>query len=136
MTSFAEKVIQYFKEQIKEDVALAKVFDESKINECEVYVRKQAQKQAVRGCAVIEDAVVYKWSRDFYLGDTEESKETKAKTTEKNEKPKEKVIEPKIVSRETTVVTLEDNKGTTEKKDPFDMCLFDGLTDEELWGDK
>ena len=135
MTSFAEKVIQYFKEQIKKDIALAKVFDESKIDECEKYVRNQAQKQAVKGCAVIEDAVVYKWSRDFYLGDTEEPKEVVTKTTERNEKPKEKVIETKIVTRETAVVTLEDNKDTTEKKDPFDMCLFDGLTDEELWGD-
>lgn len=133
MASLAKTLQNYLEEQIKEDTALASVYDASKINDCAKYVTEQARKLQSGGCAVIEDAVVYKWSRDFYYGDTtpattekkEETIEVKTATVVTQKKPKEEPKEKK------------QKKAKAEKKedgfDKYDMCLFADISEEDLW---
>lgn len=66
------------------------------ISACYSYVKEQARKQAVAGCAMIEDAVVYGWAHHYYI----ESKETidaelKPKATKKAEEKAKKTAEQK-----------------------------------------
>ena len=72
-----ERIKAYFEEQIKTDPALAEAYKEEKLDKCWKYIRSQAKSQAKNGCAMIEDAQVYKWARDFMLGDVPEAKEEK-----------------------------------------------------------
>ncbi len=83
-----ERIKAYFEEQIKTDEALKAVYDESKLDKCWKYIVSQARKLATSNCAMVEDAVVYKWARDYMLGDVEE------------EKPAEKKEEPVTVQEE------------------------------------
>lgn len=77
-----ERIKAYFEEQIKTDEALKAVYDESKLKQCWDYILNQARKLATSNCAMVEDAVVYKWARDYMLGDVVEEK-----TAEKKEEP-------------------------------------------------
>lgn len=86
-----ERIKSYFEEQIKTDEALKAVYDESKLKQCWEYILKQARKLATSNCAMVEDAVVYKWARDYMLGDVVE------------EKPSEKKEEPVAVQEEAPV---------------------------------
>jgi hypothetical protein len=70
--SFEETLKEYFNKIVKEDTAIKAVYDEAKINECVNYIVSCAKKQASKNCAVVSDEIVYKWARDFYLGDIEE----------------------------------------------------------------
>ena len=106
---FNETLKKYFEDIIKTDNAISAVYDETKIDACANYIISQAQKQVTGKCAVVSDEVVYKWARDFYLGDIdkdykpeetpkaeilhdeEEPAETKPK---KESKPKAKVSKP------------------------------------------
>lgn len=82
-----ERIKQYFEEQIKTDPALAEAYKESKLNDCWKYITSQAKASAKNGCAMIEDSVVYKWARDFMLGDIPQEIQTvaPAKTEEEVE---------------------------------------------------
>lgn len=70
-----ERIKAYFEEQIKTDPALAEAYKEEKLDKCWKYITSQAKSHAKNGCAMIEDAQVYKWARDFMLGDVPEAKE-------------------------------------------------------------
>ena len=67
-----ERIKAYFEEQIKTDPALAEAYKEEKLDKCWKYITSQARSHAKNGCAMIEDAQVYKWARDFMLGDVPE----------------------------------------------------------------
>lgn len=85
-----ERIKAYFEEAIKTDPALAEAYDESKLKDCWDYITKQAKKKAVNSCAMIEDAEVYKWARDFMYGDiqkAEPEKPAKMEITEIKENP-------------------------------------------------
>lgn len=69
--SFEETLKEYFNKIVKEDTAIKAVYDEAKINECVNYIVSCAEKQESKNCAVVSDEIVYKWARDFYLGDIE-----------------------------------------------------------------
>lgn len=62
-----EIVKRYLDEQSTKDEALRALYVPSKIKNCFEYIRAQAKKQAKNGCAMVEDSVVYKWARDYYL---------------------------------------------------------------------
>lgn len=70
-----ERIKAYFEEQLKTDPALAEAYKEEKLDKCWKYITSQAKSHAKNGCAMIEDAQVYKWARDFMLGDVPEAKE-------------------------------------------------------------
>lgn len=60
-------VKKYLDEQVRRDEALRTLYVPSKIKDCFEYVREQAKKMAVNGCAMVEDSLVFKWARDYYL---------------------------------------------------------------------
>lgn len=78
--SFEETLKSYFERLIESDMAIRAVYDEEKIGTCASYVIAQAKKQAKGNCAVISDEVVFKWARDFYLGDIEKDFKPEAET--------------------------------------------------------
>ena len=87
-----EIIKRYLEEQIKQDAALRALYVPSKIKECFNFIKSQAQKKAVNGCAMIEDAQVFKWARDYYLGDLpktadKETVEVVQKKAEEEKKP-------------------------------------------------
>ena len=88
-------VKKYLDEQSEKDECLRTLYLPSKIKDCFAYITEQARKKAVNNCAMIEDSVVYKWARDFYIEELpkkagkEEAVEIKAKAeTEKPKAPK------------------------------------------------
>ena len=60
-------VKRYLDEQSENDDCLRSFYIPSKIKDCFKYVAEQARKQAVNNCAMVEDSVVYKWARDYYI---------------------------------------------------------------------
>ncbi|MBR6081208.1 MAG: hypothetical protein IKP60_13785 [Treponema sp.] len=60
-------VKRYLDAQAEVDGCLRTLYIPSKIKDCFAYITEQAKKQAVNGCAMIEDSVVFKWARDYYI---------------------------------------------------------------------
>lgn len=92
------------------------------IHDCFSYVKAQAKKKAVAGCAMIEDNVVYGWAHHYYIEskatiDKEMKAETKKKAVEKPQPPRNVLdITQAIMSS-----TKDENTGKkAKKKDSLD----------------
>lgn len=109
----------YFEEAIKTDSALAQVYDEAKLKDCMAYVKKQAQKYAINGMAMITEEVVYKWARDFYYGDTTPELDTAANIDEvkKHTLQIAKEIHPQEKKLVISKVEQEEEKPVKQKKE-------------------
>lgn len=87
------------------------------IHDCFSYVKSQARKKAVAGCAMIEDNIVYGWAHHYYIEskatiDKEMKAETAKKAVEKPQPPKNVLdITQAIMSS-----TKAENTGKREKK--------------------
>ena len=68
LTPAQQKLQDYLNDYAKEDKAFAKSLSdkEKSFEKCWEYVRFKAQKQAVNGCACIEDEDVYNWAVHYY----------------------------------------------------------------------
>ena len=68
LTPAQQKLQDYLNDYAKSDKAFAKSLSdkEKSFEKCWEYVRFKAQKQAVNGCAVIEDEDVYNWATHYY----------------------------------------------------------------------
>ena len=135
--TFNELIKMYLEKQCQTDEALAAVYDESKVKGACDYIRKQAQKQAVSGCAMIEDEIVFKWARDFMYGDIEQEENkpiVKPGKTDTSHAPSDDV--PLDGEKSDTNYTKPFVKKTAivEKKpaadDPRQLNLFDFGGDE------
>ena len=97
-------------------LATAMQSNDKNIQSCYEYVKAQARKQAVAGCAMIEDAVVYGWAHHYYI----ESKETIDKEMKKSAPKTEKMTaeKPKPVNNvlDITKAIVSATKGDTGKK--------------------
>ena len=97
-------------------LATAMQSNDKNIQSCYEYVKAQAKKQAVAGCAMIEDAVVYGWAHHYYI----ESKETIDKEMKKSAPKTEKKTaeKPKPVKNvlDITKAIVSATKGDTGKK--------------------
>ena len=60
-------VKKYLDDLSEKDECLKTLYVPSKIKDCFKYITEQARKQAVNNCAMVEDSVVYKWARDYYI---------------------------------------------------------------------
>ena len=60
-------VKRYLDDLSEKDECLRTLYIPFKIKDCFKYVTEQARKQAVNNCAMVEDSVVYKWARDYYI---------------------------------------------------------------------
>lgn len=50
------------------------------LKKCAAHVTSNARKEAVSGCAVVEDSVVWRWVREYYLFDDMQSNAKPAHT--------------------------------------------------------
>lgn len=87
MNNHEQVIKNYLETQIVEDAALREKYDPKKLSDCYKYIVSQARKQADNGCAMIEDAVVYKWARDFYLEEPQNEEPEEEETLEEEKKP-------------------------------------------------
>lgn len=65
------------------------------LSQCWSYIVSEARKQAVNGCACIDDATVFGWAIHFFEEDSIEAKHYEAKATVKTTASAEKKTEPK-----------------------------------------
>lgn len=107
-----EAIQKYFEELIKTDTAIAEVYQEEKLAGCCAYIQKQARKQIKGSAGYIEDAVVFKWARDYMLGDIAEEDKPKTVTPQKEEpaEPTEEVDQTEETTEETETATEEEKK--------------------------
>lgn len=87
---------KYFDDLIKNDTALKAVYTEGKLDECVSYIISQARKKLNNKNGYVEDSIVFKWARDFYLGDTAEKnpkEEIVAVIHEEKAKPKKQICQ-------------------------------------------
>lgn len=73
---------EYLEKQIKNDTALSEKYDPEKMDKCSEYITDLAKKQLGGKPGYIEDAVVYKWARDFFIEGPDECKEECGTETE------------------------------------------------------
>ena len=89
----AKKRIQaYLEEQIKEDAALRELYRAEKIDDCYDFIKNAVKATGCGSSATVEDAIVFKMARDFYLDilpkksdEVSEVKEAGAETAEEAE---------------------------------------------------
>lgn len=111
---------KYIEQQIEQDAAYKAVYDPKKLKDCAKYVQSMARKQSNNGCAMVEDAVVFKWCRDFFYGDIEdvepaEASKVTVSDTPVEEKPAENEEEETEVSADKLeIISVEDNSEDTE----------------------
>ena len=77
----------------------AVINDKKSLEKAYEYIRKNAQKQAVNGCACIDDDTVFEWAVDYYL-------EQEVEQPKPVEKPK-KISKPKTAKRTKTERNIE-----------------------------
>ena len=113
-----DSIKKYCEELAKSDVDFATHFNPEKLSACCNYITNQARKLAKGNCACVEDSVVYKWTRDFFYGDTEEAvSQDETSDTEDEEILEEEEIETKPA----TVITAKKEKKSDEQ---YQMSLF------------
>ena len=60
-------VKKYLDDLSEKDECFKSLYVPFKIKDCFKYITEQARKQTVNNCAMVEDCVVYKWARDYYI---------------------------------------------------------------------
>jgi len=93
-TDSKKRIKAYLEEQIKEDAALKALYDPEKIDDCYAFIKDAVKATGCGSSAAIEDAVVFKMARDYFLdyagAETAKEAETEAETeleTTEEEKP-------------------------------------------------
>ena len=94
-----ELVKKYLDGQIESDEALKSLYVPSKIKNCFSWIKEQAKKQAVNGCAMIEDSQVYKWARDYYLEELPKKATEKEFVTVQEKAETQKKVEKSIYEK-------------------------------------
>lgn len=66
-SNYAKLVASHLIGQIRTEVDAEKILDEKKsLVSCMKEIEGKAKKQAVNGCAAVEDALVYKWAESYF----------------------------------------------------------------------
>jgi hypothetical protein len=112
-----DSIKKYCEELAKSDVDFATHYNPEKLTACCNYITNQARKLAKGNCACVEDSVVYKWARDFFYGDTEES----AVSQDETSNDEEENLEEEIDTKPATVITTKKEKKSDEQ---YQMSLF------------
>ena len=97
---FKEIIKDHLDMMAEQDEAFAERYKlESKsLDRCIDYITSEAKKQAIKGCAAIEDAVVYGWAVHYYQEDDLEIDKVKAKVVvpKKKEEPRQVAVKKEI----------------------------------------
>jgi hypothetical protein len=112
-----DSIKKYCEELAKSDVDFATHYNPDKLSACCNYITNQARKLAKGNCACVEDSVVYKWARDFFYGDTEESAVSQDETSDDEEEN----LEEEIETKPATVITTKKEKKSDEQ---YQLSLF------------
>lgn len=94
MTVYEKLIKDYLDKESEQDAALKAVYQSDKIGACFTYIKNQAKKKAVNGCAMIEDTQVYKWARDYFYDVLPNEKDVKsdAETEDQDDETEEEAI--------------------------------------------
>ena len=123
-TKQEDKIKQYLEEQCKTDDALKAVYNPEKIKDCYNFIFECVKKVAHGNSSVIEDAVVYKMARDYYLEILPNLKEEPAEKTE--EKPVD--ITPAVEAVKEVSEQVEADAASDKEK--HDYCGFEVFGEE------
>lgn len=98
-----EKIILDYIDKNASYVLAEKINNSQKtLSQCWSYIVSEAKKQAIDGCACIDDATVFGWAIHFFEEDSIEAKHYEAKatvkTTAKAEKKPEQKVQKKLKS--------------------------------------
>lgn len=95
--SFEKTIKTYLEKRATEDSAFAKKYqsrcanDSNVIEGCCAYIKAEARKKAVKGCAIIEDAEVFGWAMHYIDEDIKapnDAPRAEVKVAAAEEKPK------------------------------------------------
>lgn len=116
-TDAKNRIKAYLEEQIKEDAALRELYRPEKIDDCYDFVKNVVKATGCGSSAHVEDAVVFKMARDYYLDilpktadEPPEVKSTGAETAEEAETEAE--TEPVAETEDTSAQADNENSGT------------------------
>lgn len=98
-------VKKYLDDLSEKDECLKSLYVPSKIKDCFKYITEQARKQSVNNCAIVEDSVVYKWARDYYIEVL-----PKEATKKEVEIVQKKAEAPKLVTEKKEVAIVKGQK--------------------------
>lgn len=85
-----EIIKQYLEKQCEQDEALKAVYNPDQIDECYYFITNCARQIATGSKAYLEDAVVFKMVRDFFLGDVPQKEEKKEEADKTEAMPEDK----------------------------------------------
>lgn len=89
-----DKIKAYLDKRAQEDSLFAVTYakENKNIQDCYSYITSQAKKQAINGCAMIEDDVVYGWAVHYYdEDDIKVDKTSNMRVSVNNSAPKTEV---------------------------------------------
>ena len=116
-TDAKNRIKAYLEEQTKEDAALKELYRPEKIDDCYNFIKDAVKATGCGSSATIDDAIVFKMARDFYLDILPKTadeppavKTTGAETAEEAETEAE--TEPEAETEETTAEADNENLGT------------------------
>lgn len=116
-TDAKNRIKAYLEEQIKEDAALRELYRPEKIDDCYDFIKNAVQASVCGSSATVEDAIVFKMARDYYLDilpktadEPPEVKSTGAETAEEAETEAE--TEPVAETEDTSAQADNENSGT------------------------
>lgn len=113
---YAKLIIEHLIKRCGEDAGFGEdVLKKEKTFEgCFDYIRNQAKKSAVNGCAAIEDETVYEWAEDYYRS-AQSTKSTTKKANKSTNKPTEKPNKStEVVDKPTDQSTKENVQSVAE----------------------
>lgn len=116
-TDSKNRIKAYLEEQIKEDAALRELYQPEKIDDCYDFIKNAVKASGCGSSASVEDAIVFKMARDYYLDylpkesdEVPEVKETGAETAEEAETEAETELDAE--SENTSAEADNENSGT------------------------
>ena len=116
-TDAKSRIKSYLEEQMKEDAALRELYRPEKIDDCYNFIRDAVKATGCGSSATVDDAIVFKMARDFYLDilpkEADEPpavKTTGAETAAEAETEAE--TEPEAETEENTAEADNENSGT------------------------
>lgn len=117
-----EAIKAYLDGQVKQDAALAEKYAPEHIELCIDYINEMAEKVLEGKSGAIDDATVYKWSRDFWLeGHLEEALKKKEEEEKEEKEREEKRQKEKLAGKA---------KKTSVKKKDKDGKKAEGIADK------
>lgn len=108
--SSIKKIGEYLADRAKEDPSVAKNLEKEQktLDKCYAYIKNEARKQAVNGCACIDDETVYGWAVHYYDEDDidvkcDDKKVENKPATQKAEGPRPKVKKQDIIEGQVSL---------------------------------